>query len=103
MNTLTRYGVLAALAAGLSFNSWLEGWSLGVFLFVVWILSHHNFLYLMYHTLGRDLRYDLKVYFVWIPQWPPWGLPLQPLGSHWWETTAAGSLLGSHWEATGDP
>jgi len=56
MNTLTRYGVLAALAAGLSFNSWLEGWSLGVFLFVVWIFSHGNFLYLMYHTLGRDLR-----------------------------------------------
>jgi len=56
MNTLTRYGVLAALAAGLSFNSWLEGWSLGVFLFVVWILTHGNFLYLMYHTLGRDLR-----------------------------------------------
>jgi len=56
MNTLTRYGVLAALAAGLSFNSWLEGWSLGVFLIVVWILTHGNFLYLMYHTLGRDLR-----------------------------------------------
>ena len=64
MNTLTRYGVLAALAAGLSFNSWLEGWSLGVFLFVVWIFSHGNFLYLMYHTLGRDLRYDSEIYFV---------------------------------------
>ena len=64
MNTLTRYGVLAALAAGLSFNSWLEGWSLGVFLFVVWMLSHGNFLYLMYHTLGRDLRYDSEIYFV---------------------------------------
>ena len=64
MNTLTRYGVLAALAAGLSFNSWLEGWSLGVFLFVVWIFSHGNFLYLMYHTLGRDLRYDSEIYFL---------------------------------------
>jgi len=56
MNTLTRYGVLAALAAGFSYNSWLEGWSLGVFLFTFWILSHSQFLYLMYHTLGRDLR-----------------------------------------------
>jgi solute carrier family 27 fatty acid transporter 1/4 len=56
MNTLTRYGTLAALAAGLSFNSWLEGWSLGVFLVMAWILSHGQFLYLMYHTLGRDLR-----------------------------------------------
>jgi len=56
MNALTRYGALAALAAGLSFNSWLEGWSLGVFLFLVWILSHGQLLYLIYHTLGRDLR-----------------------------------------------
>ena len=56
MESTTKYGILAALAAGVAFNPWLEGWNLCLFLVILWISYNSKSFYLLYHTLGRDLR-----------------------------------------------
>ena len=56
MESRTKYGILAVLVAGVAFNPWLEGWNLFVFLVILWVLYNGKSFYLIYHTLGRDLR-----------------------------------------------
>ena len=47
---------MAVLVAGVAFNPWLEGWNLCVFLVILLVLYNGKSFYLIYHTLGRDLR-----------------------------------------------
>ncbi len=55
MNALSTLSLLVFLAAILYYKS-IDGWSLVVCLVIAWALLNKKFLYLMYHTLGRDLR-----------------------------------------------
>lgn len=44
------------LAAICHHMSWAQGWHLVFIPIVAWVVSSQNLIYLMYHTLRRDLR-----------------------------------------------
>ena len=62
LSTMQKYGLLGALYLGLTWSEAVSSGSLKwLIMAAAWTGLSQNTIYLIYHTLGRDLRYVMRV------------------------------------------